>query len=102
MVAKVPREGVRAAELDVATSGVAQEFRTLSPVPIAVAVAQQGVGEFLLSCGVGFVIRSGTLSGREGYGWRVVRSWVGGRRRARRGGASQWDRGAKAGRARGR
>ena len=58
MVAKGPREGVEAAELDVATSDVAQGVRTLSPVPIAVAVAQQVVGELLLSHGAVFVIRS--------------------------------------------
>ena len=63
MVAKGPREGVRAAELDVATSDVAQGVRTVSPVPIAVAVAQQGVGELMLSHGAGFVIRSSTLLG---------------------------------------
>ena len=99
VVAKGLREGVRAAELDVAASGVAQGVRTLSPVPIAVALAQQGVGELLLCCGVGFVIRGSTLSGGECYGRRVVHSWVGNRRHARRGGVSQWDRGAKAGRA---
>ena len=59
MVAKGPREGVRAAELDVATSDVAQGVCTLNPVPIAVAVAQQGVGEL----GASFVIRSSTLLG---------------------------------------
>ena len=59
MVAKGPREGVGAAKLDVAMGGVAQGVRALSPVPIAVAVAQQGVGELLLSHGASFVIRSG-------------------------------------------
>ena len=100
MVAKGPREGVGATKLDVATSGVAQGVRTLCPVPIAVAVPQQGVVELLLSYGAGFAIQSSVLLSWGCYGRWVVHVWVGSRRHARRGRASQWDRGAKARRAR--
>ena len=100
MVAKGPREGVGAAELDVATRDVAQGVRTLSPASIAVAVAQQGIAELLLSHGAGFVIRSSVLLDWGCHGRRVVHLWVGTRCYARRGEASQRDRGAKAGRAR--
>ena len=96
VVAEGSKEGVGAAKLNVATSDVGQGVRTSSPVPIAVAVAQQGVGELLLSHGAGFVIRSSVLLSWGCYRRRVVHLWVGIRRHARRGGASQWDHGAKA------
>ena len=68
MVAKGPREEVEAAKLDIATSGVAQGVRAFCPVPIAVAVAQQGVVELLLSHGAGFITRSSVLWSWGYYG----------------------------------
>ena len=98
--AKGPREGVGAVKLYVATSGVAQGVRALRPIPIAAAVPQQGVVELLLSYGACFAIQSSVLLSSGCYGRCVVHVWVGSRRHVRRGRASQWDRGAKAGRAR--